>query len=327
LKAWRVREITAAGSMRLEETPPPPVPRDGCLLRVEAAGVNFLDTLMMRGLYQVKPEPPFSPGIEVVGTVAQRGADSPYAVGDRVCALIDHGGYAEYAAAPRLASLCVPAHMPPRDAVALPAAYPTAYLAIADRARLRAGETVLVHAGAGGVGSASIQLAKHWGARVIATAGDPEKVALCRQLGADVAIDYREPGLVEQVREATGGKGVDVAIDPVGGKVTEDTLRLLAWGGRLVIVGFAGGAIPQIPANRLLLKNAAALGVYWGAYRERHPELVEATFREIFRLYDAGVVKPLVRDVFPLEAAPRALEAIAGRETVGKVAILMGGAP
>jgi NADPH2:quinone reductase len=211
--------------------------------------------------------------------------------------------------------------------VALPAVYPTAYLALTDRARLRTGETVLVHAGAGGVGSASIQLAKHWGARVIATAGGPDKAALCRQLGADVAIDYREPGLVERVREATGGKGVDVAIDPVGGKVTEDTLRLLAWGGRLVIVGFAGGAIPQIPANRLLLKNAAALGVYWGAYRERHPELVEATFREIFRLYDAGVVKPLVRDVFPLEAAPRALEAIAGRETVGKVAILMGGAP
>jgi len=157
---------------------------------------------------------------------------------------------------------------------------------------------------------------------VVATAGGPEKTALCRELGADVAIDYGAPGLVERVREAARGRGVDVAIDPVGGKVTQDTLRCLAWGGRLVIVGFAGGSIADIPANRLLLRNAAALGVYWGAYREHNPGLVDATFREIFHLYDAGVVRPLVRDVFPFDEAPRALAAIAGRGTVGKVALL-----
>jgi NADPH2:quinone reductase len=323
VRAWVVDEITDAGSMRLRDVQQPQLARDGCLLRVEAAGVNFLDTLMTRGLYQEKPPLPFTPGIEVVGTIAERGPDSPFAIGDRACALIGHGGYAEYAAVSRIASLRIPAGMPARDAVALPSVYPTSYLALRERALLQPGETVLVHAGAGGVGSASIQLARHWGARVIATAGGPRKVAICRALGADIAIDYNEPGLVERVREATDGRGVDVAIDPVGGSVTQDTLRSLAWGGRLVVVGFAGGTIPNIAANRLLLKNAAALGVYWGAYRDRHPELVEEIFREIFRLYDEGVVRPLVRDVFALEEAPKALAAIAGRSTIGKVAILL----
>lgn len=327
MRAWVVDRITETGTMDLREAPFPPYLVDGCVLAVEAAGVNFLDTLMMRGLYQVKPPLPFTPGIEVVGIVARKGPDSSYEIGQRICALLEHGGYAEMAAAARLASLPVPAHIPPRDAVALPAVYPTAFLALRDRARLQPGETVLVHAGAGGVGSASIQLAKHWDAFVIATAGGPEKTALCRELGADVAIDYREPGLVERVREATRGRGVDVAVDPVGGELTQATLRCLAWGGRLVIVGFAGGSIPAIPANRLLLKNAAALGVYWGAYRQHHPDLVEATFLEIFRLYDQGVVRPLVRDVFPLEHAPQALAAIAGRGTVGKVALLMEARP
>jgi NADPH:quinone reductase len=326
VRAWIVSEITQSGSMELREVAAPSVAADECLVRVEAAGVNFLETLMMRGLYQVKPPLPFTPGVEIVGGVVERGPDSPYVVGDRLCALIDYGGFAEFARIPRLASLRIPTAMPARDAVSLPSVYPTAYLALRDRAGLKAGETVLVHAGAGGVGSASIQLAKHWGATVIATAGGPDKVALCRDLGTDVVIDYRAGGFVQSVREATSGRGVDIVVDPVGGKVTVDSLRCLAWGGRLLVVAFAGGAIADIPANRLLLKNAAALGIYWGDYRAHHSEIVERTFQEIFALYSAGVVKPLVRDVFPLEKADRALAAIAARETVGKVAILMGGA-
>ncbi len=325
MRAWVVSELTQSGAMALREVADPSVAADECVVRVEAAGVNFLDTLMMRGLYQVKPPLPFTPGVEIVGVVVERGPDSPYAVGDRLCTLIDHGGFAEFARIPRLASLRVPSAMPARDAVSLPSVYPTAYLALRDRAGLKAGETVLVHAGAGGIGSASIQLAKHWGATVIATAGGPDKVALCHDLGADAAIDYRAGGFVQSVREATGGKGVDVVVDPVGGQVTNDSLRCLAWGGRLVVVGFAGGAIADIPANRLLLKNAAALGVYWGEYRAHHPEIVERTFEEIFMLYSAGVIKPLVRDVFPFEQADQALAALAARKTVGKVAILMGG--
>jgi NADPH:quinone reductase len=182
-------------------SPRPVAAGDECLVRVEAAGVNFLDTLMMRGLYQVKPLPPFTPGIEIVGVVVERGPDSLYAIGDRLCALMHHGGFAEFARVPRLASLKIPDDMPARDAVSLPSVYPTAFLALRDRARLKPAETVLIHAGAGGVGSAAIQLAKRWDARVIATAGGAQKVALCRELGADVALDYSEGSFVESVRE------------------------------------------------------------------------------------------------------------------------------
>lgn len=327
MRAWVVENVSPAGRMEWRDVPRPQPQGDACLLRVEAAGANFLDTLMIRGQYQVKPPPPFTPGIEVVGTVVQPGPDSPYAVGQRICAMLDLGGYAEYAVAPRLASIPVPPGMTSREAAGLPIIYPTAFLALRQRAAVRAGETVLVHAGAGGVGSAAIQLAKHWGAQVIATAGGPDKVALCRRLGADAAIDYRAEALAEAVRRETGGRGADVVIDPVGGDVTRDSLRCLAWGGRLVIVGFAGGSIAELPANRLLLKNAAAMGVYWGAYREHHPALAAEVVRDIFDLHAAGVVRPLVRDVFPLDQAERALQAIAARETVGKVLLLPDGAP
>ncbi|MBP2231056.1 NADPH2:quinone reductase [Azospirillum agricola] len=322
MKAWTVERITEDGAMAFTEQPRPAADGDGCVIRVEAAGVNFLDTLMIRGQYQVKPPLPFTPGIEVAGTVVEAGPGSPYREGDRLCALLDHGGFAEYARVPRVGSERIPDDFPMREAVALPIIYPTAHLALRHRANLRAGETVLVHAGAGGVGSAAIQLARHWGARVIATAGGPDKTALCRELGADLVIDYTAEPLVEAVRAATGGAGVDVVVDPVGGKVATDSLRCLAWGGRLVIVGFAGGAIADLPANRLLLKNAAALGVFWGEYRRHHPELIAPLFAELFELRRAGIIKPLIRDVFPLADAPKALEALGARRTVGKVVLV-----
>jgi NADPH:quinone reductase len=321
MRAWVVEALTEGG-MAYREVPSPTPSGDHCVLRVEAAGVNFLDTLMIRGRYQVQPPLPFTPGIEVVGKVVQTGPASPFAPGDRIAAMLEYGGYAEEAVAPRLASVRIPADMPSRIAVGLPIIYPTAYLALYDRARLQAGETVLVHAGAGGVGSAAIQLAKHAGARVIATAGGAEKAELCRQLGADVAIDYGRETFAEAVRQATVGRGVDVVIDPVGGNVTLESLRVLAWNGRLVIVGFAGGTIPSLPANRLLLKNAAAVGLYWGAYRTHHPDLVEQVFQSISDLYTKGVIDPLVRHVYPLDRAEEALRAIASRGTVGKVALV-----
>jgi NADPH2:quinone reductase len=327
MRAWVVESLTAAGAMALRDIPMPRSTGDACLLRVEAAGVNFLDTLMIRGQYQVKPKLPFTPGIEVVGTVVEPGPDSPYAAGERIAAMVEFGGYADYAVVPRLASERVPEGMSVRDAAGLPIVYPTAFLALRQRAALQAGETVLIHAGAGGVGSAAIQLAKHWGARVIATAGGAAKVALCLDLGADAAIDYRAEPLADAVRRETGGRGVEVVIDPVGGEVTRESLRCLAWGGRLVIVGFAGGSIPELPANRLLLKNASALGVYWGAYAKHHPEIVAQVFRDIFALHRDGTIRPLVRDVFPLEQAERALEAMAARETVGKVVLFPFGEP
>ena len=326
MRAWVVERVAADGHMELRDIAMPRAEGDACVVRVEAAGVNFLDTLMIRGQCQVKPNLPFTPGIEVVGTVVQPGPDSPYGAGERICAMLETGGFAEYAVAPRIGSERVPDGMSSRAAAALPIIYPTAVAALRHRAVLRPGETVLVHAGAGGVGSASIQLAKYWGARVIATAGGPEKAALCLQLGADAAIGYRADPIAEAVRRETGGRGVDVVIDLVGGDVTRESLRCLAWGGRLIIVGFAGGSIAELPANRLLLKNAAAMGVYWGAYRTHHPDIVAEVFREIFALCGAGAIRPLVRDVFPLEQAGQALKAIGSRETVGKVALFPSGA-
>jgi NADPH:quinone reductase len=321
MRAWIVERILPTGAIRLAGLPRPTVTGDQCLLQVEAAGVNFLDTLMIRGRYQVKPPLPFTPGIEVSGVVSEAGPESPYRIGDRLCAICDYGGFAEYAVVPRIGSQKLPAEISSRDAVALSIIYPTAHLALRHRARLQAGETVLVHAGAGGVGSAAIQLAKHWGARVIATAGGSDKTALCRQLGADIAIDYTAEPLLDALRRVLGSAGVDVVVDPVGGQVAVDSLRCLAWGGRLVIVGFAGGAIAELPTNRLLLKNAGALGVYWGEYRHHHPDLVDEIFSELFDLYRAGVVRPLIRDVFPLADAERALAALAARNTVGKVVL------
>lgn len=322
MQAWVVEEITQQGRMDLRHVAVPVAPGDGCVIQVEAAGVNFLDTLMVRGRYQVKPPLPFTPGIEVVGRVAEAGPDSSYAVGDRLCAIIDHGGYAEYVAVPRLASERVPSDLPMDVAVGLTVAYPTAFLALRRRAALHPGETLLVNGGAGGVGSAAIQLAKHWGARVIATAGGPDKVALCRELGADVALDYQAEPLVDAVRREVGGRGVDVVFDPVGGQAALDSLRCLAWGGRFLVVGFAAGRIPELPANQLLLKSAAALGVYWGGYRPRHPDDASNMFNELLELVRAGVVRPVVRQRFPLDQAQRALDAIASRSTVGKVVLV-----
>ncbi len=321
MRGWLVEEITDEGTMVFKDCPRPAA-ANGCIVKVEAAGANFLDTLMIRGRYQSKPQLPFIPGIEVAGTIVEAAPGSRFQTGDRICALLDHGGFAEYAAVPEVGAEKIPDDFPMSDAVTLPVIFPTAHVALKDRAGLKAGETVLVHAGAGGVGSAAIQLARHWGARVIATAAGAEKLAICRTLGADETIDYAAEPIVERVREITAGKGVDVVIDPVGGKVAVDSLRCLAWGGRLVIVGFAGGAIADLPSNRLLLKNAAAMGVFWGEYRRHHSERVPEIFAELFELRRQGAIAPLVRDVFPLAEAPRALAALAGRQTVGKVVLV-----
>lgn len=322
MRAWRVHAVNEDGAMALDDLPIPQAGPGECVVRVEAAGANFLDTLMIRGRYQVKPPLPFTPGVELAGTVVARGAGCRFQEGNRICALVDHGAYADYARVGPVGSELVPPDFSLTEAVALPVVYPTAYVALHDRAGLKSGETVLVHAGAGGVGSAAIQLARHAGARVIATAGGADKVALCLELGAHEAIDYAAEPVTERVRALTSGRGVDVVVDPVGGTVALESLRCLAWGGRLVIVGFAGGTVTELPANRLLLKNAAALGVYWGEYRRHHPEKVPHIYAELFELRRAGAIRPLVRDIFPLAEAPAALKALGERRTVGKVVLV-----
>ncbi len=320
MKAWLVEGITEAGDMRLAERPAPePGPQD-YVVQVAAAGVNFLDTLMLRGRYQRKPALPFVPGVEVVGTITAAGADAPLAAGTRICASIETGAFAEQALVPASAARRVPDDVPVEAAlVLLGVNYPTGYYALHNRAGVQAGETVLVHAAAGGVGSAAVQLAKAAGCRVIATAGTAEKRELCRRLGADEVIDYTSPDWVDRLRAATGGAGADVIYDPVGGGIGVQSMRCLAWRGRYLVIGFAAGAIPELPANRLLLKDASAMGVFWGEVCKRDPAAAAQVADAVLELYRSGLLSPLIGGRFPLQDAREALDRLGRRETVGKI--------
>lgn len=241
----------------------------------------------------------------------------------RVCGNLATGGYATHAILADAAVAPIPDSLDFAEASALPIVYPTAHLCLRDAGRMQVGETVLVHAGAGGVGLAAIQLARTWGAgKIIATAGGAEKLAVCTAHGADLAFDYGSDAWVEQVKEAAAGRGADIIIDMVGGKVAENSLRLLAWRGRLIVVGFAGGSIPNLAANRLLLKSASAIGVFWGETARREPQTARAVFQDLFGLLSEGKFKPVVSATYPLAAAPQAMRDLAGRKTHGKVVLL-----
>lgn len=323
MKAWLVETITEHGQMRLADVPEPVAAPGQYVIEVEAAGLNFLDALMLRGKYQVKPPLPFTPGVEAVGRIVATN-DAPLPVGARIVASLQ-GAYAERAVVAAAASAQIPDDVPAADAVSLfGIVYATSWHALHNRAALRAGETVLVHAAAGGVGSAAVQLAVAAGARVIATAGGPGKVAAALQLGAESAIDYGTTDWVEAVRGFTGGRGADVIYDPVGGEVGERSLRCLAWHGRYLVVGFAAGPIPSLAANRLLLKEASAMGVYWGGAAAADPALAPRVRTEVLALYRAGKLKPLIGGRYPLEQADAALTALAGRGSVGKVVLTRG---
>ena len=315
MRGWVVETVTDAGAMAFGERPDPVAGPGELLIRVEAAGVNFADTLMVRGRYQRKPEPPFTPGIEVAGEIVGGGG--------RVCAHIPTGGFAELALASARVATPIPDDVPSDVALALLGVnYPTAWYALHRRAQIRAGETVLVHAGAGGVGSAAVQIARAQRCRVIALAGSDEKQAVCRDLGAETVLSYETDDWLSAVRAATDGAGADVIFDPVGGRIGVDSLRALAWHGRLLTIGFAAGPIPELPANRLLLKEAAALGVFYGEAIKRDSELSRAVQAELLALYRARQVAPLIGARFLLAQAPAALAALAARKSVGKIVLV-----
>lgn len=325
MRAWRVHELgDPVQVMRLEDGVDPPRPGPGQLLVAPATvGLNFFDDLLCRGLYQHKPAPPFSPGAELCGRVLEVGAGvDGFVVGQRVMGMSPTAGAlaGEALTEPRL-TFAVPDGMPDEVGAAIVTTYGTAHAALHRRARLQAGETVLVHAGAGGVGSAAIQLAAAAGARVLATAGGPEKVEVCRRLGAEVAIDYTAGDFVAPVKEATDGRGVDVIVDPVGGDVFDRSLRCLAWEGRLVVVGFTSGRIPALPANLALLKNISIIGLAWGAYVGHDPSLLAEIHTDLIRLWEKGQVDPLIHAVLPFEQAPQGIADLASRKTVGKVVV------
>jgi len=289
---------------------------------VAAASLNFPDVLLCRGEYQVKPPLPFTPGSEVAGTVTAvgEGVDT-VREGERVIAIpkFGNGGLAEETLAAAATVYPIPVSLDWPAAAALHITYQTGHLALHRRAALQPGETLLVHAGAGGVGSAAIQLGRAAGARVFATAGGPEKVQVCRDLGAEVVVDYRSDDFVTAVKDATDGGGADVIYDPVGGDTFDRSRKCVAFEGRILVIGFTGGRIADAPTNHALVKNYSVVGVHWGLYNLMEPKLIGETHDELIRLHTAGEIAPLVSEVLPLEDAPAALARLASRGTWGKV--------
>ncbi len=302
-----------------------PAPGPGELrIAVRAAGLNFADTLMIAGKYQEKPPFPFAPGLEAAGVVEALGpgVEGP-APGTRVLALCDRGAYAEHLVARVGDVFPIPPAMDFVTAAGFPITYGTAHGALTWRADMKAGETLLVHGAAGGVGLAAVEVGKALGATVIASARGAEKLAVAQDHGADRLIDTGAEDIRDRVKALTGGRGADVVFDPVGGPVFEASLRSVAWGARLLVIGFAAGQVPQIPANILLVKNLSAIGLYWGGYRRHAPALLRAQFAELFAWFEAGRLKPHISHRFELAQAAEALELLVSRKATGKVVLTM----
>ncbi|MFJ2949386.1 NADPH:quinone oxidoreductase family protein [Streptomyces sp. NPDC087226] len=316
MQAWQVHELGEPGEvMRLAEVARPE-PADGqVLLKVRAANINFPDALMCRGQYQVRPPLPFTPGVEICGETGD---------GRRVIAnpALPYGGFAEYAVADAAALLPAPEALDDAAAAALHIGYQTGWFGLHRRARLEAGETLLVHAAAGGVGSAAVQLGKAAGATVIGVVGGAAKASVARGLGCDVVIDRREQDVVAAVKEATDGRGADVVYDPVGGPAYAQSAKAVAFEGRIVVVGFASGSIPSPALNHALVKNYAILGLHWGLYNTRNPKLVQHCHEQLTALAARGAIKPLVSERVPLAGAADAVQRVADGLTTGRVAVL-----
>lgn len=322
MRALVCREFGPPEMLAIGDLPEPSPKAGEVLIDVEAAGVSFADTLMIRDLHQNKHALPFAPGMEVAGTVAAVGDGVlGFGPGDRVMALVYDGGYAERAVAPAAETFCIPDAMDAATAAGLCAAYLTSHGALVWQARTQPGEKVLVLGAAGGVGLAAVEVAKALGAEVIAAASSAEKLALAAAHGADQGINYAEQDLRAAVMEVTGGNGVDVVYDPVAGDLYEQAFRSLDWGGRYLTIGYAGGAIPKIPANQLLVKNRSALGFALFYYRKRRPDLLARSSEDLMRWFEEGKLKPAVSVRYRLEEGPLALRRIMDREAAGRLVI------
>jgi NADPH2:quinone reductase len=325
VKAIVCRAYGPPESLTTEEVPSPAVRPGTVLISVRAASVNFPDLLIIQNKYQFKPPLPFTPGTEAAGIVRSVGAGViNVSVGDRVMAYTRFGAFAEEAVVESAHVSRIPDGMDEVEAAAFLVTYGTAHHALADRGQLRAGETLLVLGAAGGVGLAGIEVGKALGARVIACASSADKLALCRAHGADASVNYATEDLRDRIADLTDGRGVDVVYDPVGGDYTEPALRSTAWRGRLLVIGFAAGAIPKIALNLALLKGCAIVGVSWGELMRREPATAARGFEALGEWYRAGLLKPHVSATFPLERAADALTLMAARNVIGKVVLTMG---
>ncbi len=311
--------------VRLGEAPEPSAGPGQLLVRVLAAGVNFPDVLMCRGEYQVRPPRPFTPGIEVCAEVVVLGSGvSGFSIGQRVIGstVLPTGGFAELSLMEQTSTFAAPPGLEDAQAAVFHVGYQTGWFGLHRRAHLRAGETLLVHAAAGGVGSAAVQLGKAAGARVIGVVGGPDKAAAARALGADVVVDRRTEDFVTVVKEVTNGRGADVVFDPVGGDAYQRSAKCVAFEGRILVIGFAGGQIQAPALNHALLKNYSIVGLHWGLYPSKDPQAVRQCHDELSALAEGGLLAPLVSECVPLAQAPAVLQRLADGATVGRVVLL-----
>jgi NADPH:quinone reductase len=319
-KAWGLPE-----TLVVQELPAPQAGPGQVVIEVKAAGVNFPDVLIIEGKYQFKPELPFTPGSEVAGVVLQVGDGvTAFKAGDRVIAFSATGAFAEQIVVPVHALMPMPPGMDFDTAAAITLTYGTSHHGVVDRAALKAGETMLVLGAAGGVGLAAIEIGKALGARVIACASSEQKLAVCREHGADATIDYSSGDLREAIKAATDGKGPDVIYDPVGGAYTEQAFRAIGWRGRLLVVGFANGDIPKLPLNLTLLKGASVLGVFWGEFAKREPKANAAAMGQLLGWLAEGKIRPRISRRYALAETGAALADMAARKVTGKVVIVPG---
>ncbi|SRR5579871_1315106 len=325
MRAVLCKEWAGPEKLVVENVPSAPIKDGAVRIAVHAVGINFADLLLISGTYQEKPAFPFTPGMEVAGTVTEVGTGvSSLRVGDRVMALTGTGAYADEVVVDANRVFEIPDSMDYVTAAGFPVTYGTSYGAFDWRAHLKAGEWLLVFGAAGGVGLTAVEIGKAMGAKVIACANGPEKLALAQEHGADHLIDYSKEDIRERVKAITGGRGADVVYDPVGGDAFDASLRSIAWGGRLIVIGFASGRIPQAPANILLVKNIDVIGFYWGSYQARKPELLRDSYAKLFRWYEEGKLKPHTSAQLDLKDVTQAMELLRQRKSTGKVVLTTG---
>jgi NADPH:quinone reductase len=323
LKAVLCKEYGPPESLVIENISSPTPGKGQVVVSVKACGVNFPDVLIIQGKYQFKPAMPFSPGSEVSGIVKEVGEGVGIVKpGDRVIAFTGWGGFAEEVVTEAAKLIKIPATLDFATAAAFTLVYGTAHHALKDRAQIQPGETLLVLGAAGGVGLAAVELGKVMGARVIAAASSDEKLAVCKQHGADALINYSTEDLRERIKTLTNGNGVDVIIDPLGGDYTEPALRSIAWKGRLLVIGFAAGYIPRIPLNLPLLKGCSIVGVFWGSFTEHEPQRNQQHLQELLTWLAEGKLKPHISATYPLERAADALNDLVNRKVKGKAVLL-----
>lgn len=319
--AWKITQFGQFEDVLRMASCPLPKTRPGqTVVRVQAIGLNYLDILAIAGKYQEQGPLPFIPGVEAAGQVVDVGPDSSFQVGDRVMT-VGNAACGEYMVAEPETTFLIPGNMPYEQAAAFQLIYQTAHMALVHRARLKANALLLVHAGAGGVGTAAIQIGCALGARVVATAGSDEKLDICRRAGAEVVINYRKSEFYETIQGVSDGRGADVIFDPVGGAVFKESTRCVAFQGRIITIGYASGQIPSIALNRILLKNIDVIGLFWGNYRYHDPQRIKQTQSALYRLWDAGKIQPIIYRQCAFEDLSEALAALAGRKSFGKVVL------